>query len=118
MIKDSLSPNTSTVDVLAHLQKEMSRVLQNDTLDTKEKLSAYNDLMTKSRILTSKAKSMFMEPYTHDSPLQPQHPPPPLDIDTHLSGDKTKPEKRPVPVRQKAKKKFSVAIPEALQGSG
>ena len=58
MIKDSLSPIASMVDVLAHLQKEMARVLQNDTLDTEEKLANYNQLMTKSQLLTSKAKSM------------------------------------------------------------
>ena len=49
MIKDSLSPIASTVDVVAHLQKEIARVLQNDTLDTEEKLANYNQLMTKSK---------------------------------------------------------------------
>ena len=49
MIKDSLSPIASTVDVSAHLQKEMAHVQQNDDLDTEEKLATYNQLMTKSQ---------------------------------------------------------------------
>ena len=88
----------------------MAHVLKDVTMDTEEKLATYNNLMTRSQILTSKAKSMFMKPYTHDS----APPPPPSDIDTHFSGDETKPEKRPIPVQQKTKKKFSDIVPEAL----
>ena len=57
-VKDSLSPIAPTVNVLEHLQKEMARVLKDLTMDTEEKLATYNDLMTRSQILTSKAKSM------------------------------------------------------------
>ena len=102
MIKDSLFPNAPTVGVLAHEQKELACVLKNATLDTDEKLATYNQLMTKSQVLTSKAKSMF----TPESTLHPQQPPPLLD--------ETKAEERPILVRQKAKKKFSAVIPVAL----
>ena len=61
MIKDSLSPIASTVNVLDHLQKEMARKLKDPIMDTEEKLATYNDLMTRSQILTSKAKSMATE---------------------------------------------------------
>ena len=95
MIKDSLSPIAPTVNVLEHLEKVMARVLKDPTMDTEEKLATYDDLMTRSQILTSKSKSMTTEPYT--------------------SGDETEPQKRPIPVREKNKKnKSSAAIPEPL----
>ena len=46
----------------------------------------YNDLMTRYQILTSKAKSMATEPYTHQTPLHPPAPPT-HDEDRDLSGD-------------------------------
>ena len=58
LIKDRLSHIAPTVDVLGHLQKEMARVLRDPTMDTEEKLATYNDLMTRSQILTSKAKAL------------------------------------------------------------
>ena len=111
MVKDSLSPSASTVDMLAHLQKENARALKYKTMETEEKLATYNDFMTRSQILTPRAKSMFMEPYTQDFTL---HPGPPQQDDTDLIGVENKPEKRLVPVREKTKKKVSTAIPEAL----
>ena len=84
MIKDSLFPVAPTVDVLAHLQKELARVLKDPTMDTEKKLATYDDLMIRSQILTSKAKSMTMEPYTLHQPAAP-----PLDMDRDLSGDST-----------------------------
>ena len=66
LLKDSLSPIAPIVDVLGHFQKEMARMLKDPTMDTEEKLATYNDLMTRSQILTSKAKAMSTEPYTHD----------------------------------------------------
>ena len=100
MIKHSLSPIAPTVNVLEHLQKEMARVLKDPTMDTEEKLATYNYLMTRSQILTSKAKLMTTEPYTHPTPLHTHD-----DVDRDLSGDETRPEKRPIPVREKSKKK-------------
>ena len=88
-IKDSLSPIAPTVNVLEHLQKAMARVLKDPSMDTEEKLATYNDVMTRSQILTSKAKSMTTEPYTHQTPLH-RH----ANVDRDLSGDETEPEKR------------------------
>ena len=66
--------------------------------------------MTRSRILTSKAKSMATEPYIHQTPLYTHD-----DVDRDLSGDEKRPEKRPIPVREKTKKKLSSGvIPEPL----
>ena len=62
LLKDRLSPIAPTVDILGHLQKEMARVLRDPTMDTEEKLATYNDLMTRSQILTSKAKAMSTQP--------------------------------------------------------
>ena len=79
-------------------------------MDTEEKLATYNDLMTRSQVLTSKAKSMTTEPYTHQTPLHTHD-----DVDRDLSGAETQPKKRPIPVREKKKKKkSSAAIPEPL----
>ena len=100
MIKDSLSPIAPIVNVLEHLQKEMARVLKDPTMDTEEKLATYNDLMTRSQILTSKAKSMTTEPYTHPTPLHTHD-----DVDRDLSGDETHPEKKTIPVREKTRKR-------------
>ena len=97
-----------TVDVLGHLQKEMARVLRDPTMDTEEKLATYNDLLTRSQILTSKAKAMSTEPNTHDIAL---HAPDPTAHERDR--EDTRPEKRPVPVRQKTKKTTGF-IPEAL----
>ena len=69
-------------------------------MDTEEKLATYNDLMTRSQVLTSKAKSMTTEPYTHQTPLHTH-----ADVDRDLSGNETLPEKKPIPVREKNKKK-------------
>ena len=74
LLKDSLSPIAPTVDVLGHLQKEMAHVLKDPTMDTEEKLATYNDLMTRSQILTSKAKAMSTEPYAHDIVLHAHEP--------------------------------------------
>ena len=83
-------------------------------MDMEEKLATYNDLMTRSQILTSKAKSMATEPYPHQTPLHPPAPPT-QDTDRDLSGDETRPDKRPIPVREKNKKKKSSGfIPEPL----
>ena len=110
MIKDSLSPIAPTVNVLEHLQKEMAHVLKDPTMDTEEKLATYNELMTRSQILTSKAKLMTTEPYKHPTPLHTH-----VDVDSYSSGDGTEPEKRPIPVREKnKKKKSSAALPEPL----
>ena len=116
MIKDSLSPIAPTVNVLEHLQKEMARVLKDPTMATKEKLATYNNLMTRSKILTSKAKSMTTEPYTNNqTSIHSFGAPPTHDAGSDLSGDETRPEKRPVPVREKTKKKkLSGSIPEPL----
>ena len=100
MIKDSLSPIAPTVNVLEHLQKEMARVLKDPTMDTEEKLATYNNPMTRSQILTSKAKSMATEPYIHQTLLHPPAPPT-HDEDADLSGDETRPEKRPIPVESR-----------------
>ena len=108
LIKDRLSPIAPTVDVLGHLQKEMARVLRDPTMDTEEKLATYNDLMTRSQILTSKAKAMSTEPNTRDIAL---HAPDPTAHERDR--EDTRPEKRPVPVRQKTKKTAGF-IPEAL----
>ena len=102
MITDSLSSIAPYVNVLEHLQKEMARVLKDPTMDTEEKLASYKYLMTRSQILTSKAKSTTTEPYTHPTPLHTHD-----DVDRDLSGDETQPEKRPIPVREKNKKKKS-----------
>ena len=116
MIKDNLSPIAPTVNVLEHLQKEMTRVLKDPTMATEEKLATYNNLMTRSQILTSKAKSMTTEPYNnyqtsnHSFGAPPTH-----DEVSDLSGDETQPDKRPIPVREKNKtKKSSGSIPEPL----
>ena len=110
MVKDSLFPIAPTVNVLEHLQKEMARVLKDPTMDTEEKLATYNNLMTRSQILTSKAKSISTVPYTHPTPLHTH-----ANVDRDLSGDETEPEKRPIPMREKnKKKKSSAAIPEPL----
>ena len=110
MIKDSLSPIAPNMNVLEHLQKEMAHVLKDPTMDTEEKLATYNNLMTRSQILTSKAKSMTTEPYAHPTPLHTH-----ADVDRDSSGDETELQKRPIPVREKTKKKKSSAsIPEPL----
>ena len=108
LIKDSLSPIAPTVEVLGHLQKEMARVLTDPTMDTEDKLATYNDLMMRSQILTSKAKAMSTEPYTHDIAL---HAPGPAAHDR--DPEDTQPEKRPIPVREKVKK-TPAFIPEPL----
>ena len=109
LLKDSLSPIAPTVDVLGHLQKEMARMLKDPTMDTEEKLATYNDLMTRSQILTSKAKAMATEPYTHDIAFHAH------DQAAHETDrEDTLPEKRPIAVRQKTPKKDSAFIPEAL----
>ena len=108
LIKDRLSPIAPTVDILGYLQKEMARVLRDPTMDTEEKLATYNDLITRSQILTSKAKALSAEPNTRDIAI---HAPAPT---THeRDREDARPEKRPVPVRQKTKKTAGF-IPEAL----
>ena len=106
LLKDSLSPIAPTV--LGHLQKEMACVLKDSTMDTEEKLATYNHLIMRSQILTSKAKAMAIEPYTHDIAL---HAPDPAAHETDR--EDTLPEKRPSAVRQTTKKD-SGFLPEAL----
>ena len=108
LLKDRLSPIAPTVDILGHLQKEMARVLRVPTMDTEEKLATYNDLMTRSQILTSKAKAMSTQPNTRDIAI---HEPAPTAHERDR--EDSRPEKRPVPVRQK-RKKTAGFIPEAL----
>ena len=108
LLKDSLSPIAPTVDVLGHLQKEMACVLKDPTMDTEEKLATYNDLMTRSQILTSKAKAMSTEPYTHDISLHAHEP-----VAHETDREDYLPEKRAIAVRQKTNK-ASAFIPEAL----
>ena len=108
LLKDRLSPIAPTVDILGHLQKEMARVLRDPTMDTEEKLATYNDLMTRSQILTSKAKAMSTQPNTCDIAI---HAPAPTAHERDR--EDARPEKRPVPVRQKTKKTAGF-IPEAL----
>ena len=93
----------STVDA-AHLQKQMVCVLKDDTMNIKEKLATYNALMTRSQILTSKAKAMLMEPCRNDSPVL-NH------ASTNISEEEGIPDERPVLGREKTKEKVS---PEAL----
>lgn len=78
LVKEKLSPSSAIIEVLAHLQKEMGRVLDDDYMDTREKLSTYNQLMSRSTVLMDKAKSMFHEPPSPPPPAPP--PPSPLDL--------------------------------------
>ena len=99
IIKDSLSPFAPTVNVLEHLQNEMARVLKDPTMDTEEKLATYNDLMTRSQILTSKAKSMVTEHYDHHTPLLHSPDNAKEEADNAAGdADETVPEKRPIPL--------------------
>ena len=64
--------------------------------------------MTRSQILTSKAKAMSTKPYTHDIALHAHEP-----VTHETDREDTLPEKRPITVRQKTNK-ASAFIPEAL----
>ena len=56
LVREKLSPHSSLVEILSHLQKEATRVLNDSQLNSSERLSRYNQLMTKSSILYKKAK--------------------------------------------------------------
>lgn len=56
VVREKLSPHSSLVGILSHLQKEAVRVLNDSQLNVSERLSRYNQIMTKSSILYKKAR--------------------------------------------------------------
>ena len=58
LAREKLSPQSSLISVLVHLQKKANSVLHDPSLTTSSKLTQYNQLMTRSSILMKKAKSL------------------------------------------------------------
>ena len=58
LARERLSPESSIISVLVHLQKKANSVLHDPSLTTNSKLSQYNQLMTRSSILMNKAKAV------------------------------------------------------------
>lgn len=56
-LREKLSPQAGLVEVLVHLQKKASEVLHDKNLPPALRLSVYDDLLTKSSILTRKAQA-------------------------------------------------------------
>ena len=56
LAKERLSPTSSLVQILSHLQKTAHDVLNDSTLDLNDKLRQFNQLMVKTSIIMDKAK--------------------------------------------------------------
>ena len=58
LVRERLTPDTSLVNILSHLQKRAYNVLHDESLKSSDKLSVYNQLMVQSSIMLKKAKAI------------------------------------------------------------
>ena len=68
-----VAPGSQLIQMLAHLQKEMARVLYDETMSEEARLATYNDLMTKSHIITDRVRYLGTEPALLGTPQTHQN---------------------------------------------
>ena len=61
LVRERLTPDTSLVNILSHLQKKAYNVLHDESLKSSAKLREYNQLMVQSSIMLKKAKAIGRE---------------------------------------------------------
>ena len=61
LVRERLTPDTSLVNILSHLQKKAYNVLHDESLKASAKIREYNQLMVQSSIMLKKAKAIGRE---------------------------------------------------------